>query len=68
MSTLGEALPKEMARVRDKVMPAYLEVGPAGELALVLMRGDLDRAARAMIAGDVVEMARVLESLRGYHT
>ncbi len=28
--TLGEALPKEMARVRNEVLPVYLEIGPAG--------------------------------------
>ncbi|HXU23043.1 MAG TPA: hypothetical protein VN697_03325 [Tepidiformaceae bacterium] len=28
-TTLGEALPAEMARVRDKVMPAYLEIDGA---------------------------------------
>jgi hypothetical protein len=33
--TLGEALPLEMARVRDDVMPAYQEVGAAGMCAVV---------------------------------
>lgn len=66
--TLGEALPLEMARVRDKVMPAYLYIGPAGAFALALMRADLDHAAKAMMEGDVVEMLRVYESLKGYST
>lgn len=66
--TLGDALPKEMARVRDQAMPAYLEIGPAGGFALAMMRADLDRAAKAMIEGDVVEMIRVYKSLQGYHT
>lgn len=39
---LGEALPKEMARVRDHVMPAYLDIGPSGAFALAFMRADLD--------------------------
>lgn len=68
MTTLGEALPKEMARVRDKVMPAYAEIGPAGAFALALMRRDLDAAARAMAEGDTVAMLRVYESLKGYTT
>jgi hypothetical protein len=66
--TLGTALPKEMARVRDHVMPAYIEIGPAGAFALAMMRADLDRAAKAMIEGDVVEMLRAYESLKGYNT
>lgn len=37
-TTLGDALPREMARVRDEVMPAYIAIGPAGGLALALMR------------------------------
>lgn len=66
--TLGEALPAEMARVRDKVMPAYLAIGPAGALALAMMRADLDAAAKALAEGDVVAMLRVHESLKGYET
>ena len=65
--TLGDALPKEMARVRDEVMPPYQEIGPAGAFALAFMRRDLDLAATAMAAGDVAAMARALAALREYH-
>ena len=37
-TTLGEALPLEMARVRDEVLPAYVEIGQAGSIAATLMR------------------------------
>lgn len=66
--TLGEALPREMARVRDKVMPVYIECGPAGAFALAMMRADLDRAARALAEGDVVTMIDVYQSLKEYST
>lgn len=66
--TLGDALPQEMARVRDEVIPAYLEIGPSGIFALTMMRADLDRAAKALAEGDTVEMIRVYESLKGYTT
>lgn len=66
--TLGEALPLEMARVRDEVMPAYQAIGNAGMLALLGMRADLDRAARAMAEGDVAKMIAVYESLKGWNT
>lgn len=64
--TLGAALPREMARVRDQVMPAYIEIGPAGAFALSFMRQDLDRAAKALAEGDVVAMIDVYQSLKGY--
>ncbi len=67
METLGTSLPKEMARVRDVVMPPYVEIGPAGALALSLMRADLDAAAKAMAEGDLAEMIRTHEALKGWH-
>lgn len=67
-NTLGEALPAEMTRVRDWVIPAYLEIGPAGVFALTMMRADLDAAAKALADGDVVAMLRVYQSLKGYTT
>ena len=65
-SSLGEALPAEMARVRDVVMPPYQEIGPAGGLALMMMRQSLDRAAKALAEGDVVAMIAAYEDLKGY--
>ena len=66
METLGEALPREMTRVRDEVMPAYQEIGLAGAPALILMRHDLDLAAKAMAEGDVAAMLRAYKALKGY--
>lgn len=65
VNTLGDAPPREMARVRDHVMPAYQAIGPAGAFALTMMRADLDAAAKAMAEGDVVAMLRAHESLKG---
>lgn len=65
--SLAEALPREMARVRDQVMPAYIEIGPAGAPALFMMRMELDIAAAAMMNGDVVTMMQAYESLKGFH-
>lgn len=66
--TLGDALPREMARVRDEVMPAYEASGSAGGYALQMMRYDLDIAAKALASGDVVAMMRAYEALKGYGT
>lgn len=66
MTTLGEALPKEMARVRDVLMPIYQGIGPAGGFALVMMRASLDRAAKAMAEGDLPAMIRAHEELKHF--
>lgn len=66
--TLGVALPREMARVRDEIMPAYQVIGAVGSLALTFMRRDLDLAAKAMAEGDVVAMIQAYEALKDYHT
>lgn len=64
ISTLGEALPKEMARVRE-LLPIYDQI-PTGVFAAQMMRADLDRAAKALAQGDLASMIRVYESLKGY--
>lgn len=68
IGTLGDALPREMARVRDEVMPAYVAVGPSGQLALMFMRQSLDEAAKALASGDVARMIAAYEDLNGYTT
>jgi hypothetical protein len=66
--SLAEALPREMARVRDVVMPQYQALqgmpGVNVDFALALMRADLDAATKAMMEGDVVEMLRIYQSLK----
>lgn len=66
--TLADALLVEMTRVRDDVMPAYIEIGAAGDLALALMRQSLDAAARALAEHDGVACLGLLGVLRGYNT
>lgn len=62
--TLGDALPKELARVRDEILPWYLKIGPAGAFGAMMIRKDLDYAAKAMIEGDPVAMLRAYQSLK----
>lgn len=65
IETVGTALPKEMARVRDNIIPVYQTI-PTGAFATIMMRRDLDNAARAMAEGDVVGMIAALEALKEY--
>lgn len=64
--TLGDALPREMARVRDTVIPPYQQIGPAGTFAIAMMRADLDRAAKALAEEDVAAMISAYEALKDY--
>ena len=36
IATLGDALPREMARVRDEILPRYLEIGSAGQFGAAI--------------------------------
>jgi hypothetical protein len=69
-NTLADALPREMARVRDQVMPSYIALrgmpNVIVEPALSMMRMSLDAAARAMIERDLVGMLRCYQDLKGY--
>lgn len=66
--TLGDALPREMSRVRDEVLPLYLQLrgmpNVMVEPAIAMMRADLDAAVKALAEGDIVEMLRVYQSLK----
>lgn len=66
MLMLGEALSKEMARVRDKLMPAYRAIGPAGAFRRHMMRADLNRAAKAVAEDDLAAMMRAYDALKRY--
>ena len=66
--TIADALAAETRRVRDVVIPAYQECGPAGAFALIGMRRDLDAAMAGALEGDVVGMMRALEALKGWET
>lgn len=63
-TTLGDELPKEMARVRE-LLPLYDEI-PTGAFAAALMRDSLDEAAQALVSGDVIHMIHVYQILKGY--
>lgn len=65
-NSLGEALPREMTRVRDEILPVYDGLGASGKPAAFLMRRSLDAAAKALAEQDVAGMAVAYEDLKGY--
>jgi hypothetical protein len=63
METLADALPKEMARVRD-VLGHYKAIGPAGMFGAAFIEQDLRAADKAVMSGDVVAMLKAYNKLK----
>lgn len=64
--SLGHALPLEMARVRDEILPVYVSLGLPGIFAAANMRLWLDLAARALAKQDIAEMMMAYQELKGF--
>jgi hypothetical protein len=67
MDSLGEALPKEQARVRALILQ-YKDpiLNGAGNFAAALMEQDLQKADKAVMEGDTVEMIRMYQKLKDW--
>jgi len=63
MESLGTALPKEQARVRE-VLGHYKEIGSAGMFGAAMIEQSLQKADQAIIGGDVVAMLTAYEDLK----
>ena len=63
METLGDALPKEQARVRT-VLGHYKDIGPPGAFGAAMIEQSLQKADRAIISGDVAAMAAAYQDLQ----
>ena len=63
MTTLGEALPLEQARVR-KVLGHYKEIGPAGAFGAAMIESSLHAADKAIMNGDLAAMISAFENLK----
>jgi hypothetical protein len=72
MDTLADALPREIARVSAKrdswrdMMRDHPEFAPGIGLAVAIMQAEIDRAVKAIVSGDVVEMLHSLQALKDY--
>jgi hypothetical protein len=62
--SLGNAIPREQARVRE-VLAAYKEIGPSGAFGAMMIERDLAAMDRAVISGDIAEMIRCYQVLKG---
>jgi hypothetical protein len=66
IETLGHALPKEIARVRE-LIEQYQSIGPSGQFGVVMMSHDVAEAENAILNGDVVAMLRVYQRLKTWN-
>jgi len=63
VESLGEALPKEMARARE-VLGIYKSIGPAGAFGATMIEQLLQRADKAVMEQDIVAMIQVYQELK----
>lgn len=67
VDTLGDALPREQARVRELITRHRdPRLSGAGTFAALMMEQALQRADRAVISGDLVEMVHSYQDLKGF--
>lgn len=66
IETLGDALPKEISRVRS-LIEQYRSIGPSGQFGIVLMSRDIAEAENATANGDTVAMLRVYQRLKSWN-
>ena len=64
MESLGDALPKEQARVRE-ILGYYKEIGVPGTFGSTMIEQSLENAEKAIISGDVVAMIAAYNDLQG---
>ena len=67
MESLGDALPKEQARVRELILQ-YRDpmLNGAGVFAAAFMEQSLKKADEAVMSGDVIAMLRTYQDLKEY--
>ena len=68
MKTLADGLQEELSRCRE-LLVQYAEVskmpGVFTGFAVAHIKADIERTEKAILAGDVVEMMRCYEALKG---
>jgi hypothetical protein len=62
MTTIGEDMPKQQARVRE-VLGHYREIGPAGAFGAAMIEQALRDADAALASGDIVRIIAAYQAL-----
>jgi len=64
IDTLGEALPREIARCQELLLD-YASIGLAGQFGAAMIRADIAAATKAMTEGDLPAMILAYQALKG---
>ena len=62
---LVEGIQRLVKHVREELMPAYREIGPAGTFGLAMITQAADEGDAAIASGDVVRMLAAFKALEG---
>ena len=65
MSSVGEELPKMIERSRE-LLQGYIEIGPPGAFAAVMINQEINFAIKALAEGDVVKILQAYNMLEGH--
>ena len=63
MKSVGSEMPVQQQRCRE-LLKVYRDLGPAGGFGAMMIEQALQRADRAIIGGDIVEILRSYEELK----
>jgi hypothetical protein len=64
IKSLGTELPEKIKWVQEEVLPAYQEIGPAGQPAIqLIIRPAINEAIDALASGDVIRMITAYKAL-----
>jgi len=66
VETLGDALPKEQARVRV-ILGHYREIGTPGIFGAAMIEQSLQEADQAVMSGDLIRMIAAYKDLQEIH-
>ena len=63
MSNLVEGIQQQCSRVRDVLLPAYKEIGSAGQFGSLMLQAAVREGEAAIASGDIVRMVRAYKML-----
>lgn len=63
IETLGDALPKEIARAQE-ILAEYIAIGPSGAFGAAMIRANIATATKAMAEDDFVGMIQAYNALK----
>ena len=66
VTSIADAIQEEIKRVREVLIPAYEEIGLAGQPAIYMMNMSLDAATKALAEGDCVAIIQCYQDLKDY--